>query len=105
MAQENKPCHEIWMDNIRATIWANESSTGETWYSVTTSRIYRDDSGQRHESKSYSFRDLPSLERAVNATFIWIEQKLEPESQAKQIGAELVETLVNNGKIIRRRAS
>ena len=39
----NKPVHQIRLSAIRAAIWLNQSDkTGESWFTVTMSRSYRD---------------------------------------------------------------
>lgn len=103
MAQNNAPTHEIRIGNIRATIWTNESSTGEIWYSVSTSRIYQDDRGQWHDSRSFALRDLPTLASAVNVAGSWIEGQLERGARQRPGRETVVETSASTNQRPKRR--
>jgi hypothetical protein len=103
MAQENKPTHEIRIDNIRATIWTNVSSTGETWFSVTTCRLYKNDEGKWQESRSFASRDLLSLANTVHAARFWIEDQIALASESASVSQQLVESLSKGGSTKKRR--
>jgi len=59
MATKKEPTHEIRFGSVRATIWHYDSSSGERWFSVITSRPNKDK------------RDLA---KAIAAANLWVEQ-------------------------------
>jgi len=103
MAKENKPTHEIRIDNIRATIWTNVSSTGETWFSVTTCRLYKNDAGKWIDSRSYGSHDLLSLANTVHAARFWIEDQLALAHEFASVSQQLVDSLSKGGSTTKRR--
>lgn len=89
MATKKKPIHEIWLGAIRATIWANDSSSGERWYTLTTSRMHKDSNDQWQSTHTFKVQHLPALARAIASAHAWIEQRtVEPE--AKQLIKDLL---------------
>lgn len=105
MAKENKPTHEIRIDNIRATKWTNVSSTGETWFSVTTCRLYKNDAGKWIDSRSFGSQDLLSLANTVHAARFWIEDQLALRDQSGSVGQQLVDSLSKGESTKKRRES
>lgn len=71
MAQKQKPVHEIRLGRIRAALWANKSESGDVWFNVTVSRLYKD--GDRWQDTS-TFRrdDLPIVAKVVDMAYAWI---------------------------------
>lgn len=66
-----KPTHEIKLGVIRATIWENETTDRDTWYSVTLSRRYR--SGDEwKDASSFRKNDLPVAMMALDMAYRWI---------------------------------
>ena len=83
MATKKKPTHEIRFGAIRATIWTNVSSSGERWYTVITSRRYKDKQEQWQDSCAFSVQHLPDVAKAFEAANLWIEQhSISPETRA-----------------------
>lgn len=70
MANQQKPVHEIRMGRIKATIWANETSTG-TRHNVTLSRLYKDGDNWE-QSSSFGRDDLPLVMKVADQAHDWI---------------------------------
>ena len=105
MAKKKRPTHEIPLGSVRATIWANRSSRdGVDWYSVTTSRCFKDAQGKWRNTYSFEMRHLPELVQAIEKASQWIE--LNSESPAgRELRCKLVEAVRENSpKRIRRAA-
>ncbi len=85
MAEKKKPTHEIRLGAIRATIWANESSSGDRWFNLIIGRSYKDDQGQWHETNSYPESHVSDLCNAANATKLWFEQHRKPPNASSTV--------------------
>ncbi len=72
MGESNKPTHEIRYGNVRASIWMNKSSIGEVWYTVTTSRLYKNANQQWQSAHSFRMREIPMLAAAPMSACNWI---------------------------------
>ncbi len=104
MAQKKKPIHEIRFGAIRATIWANDTSSGDRWYTVITSRQYKDEQDHWQVTHSFKVQHLPNLAKAIEAANLWIEQhSVTPE--AKRLVSDLVKRATNSSRKTERRAS
>jgi hypothetical protein len=69
--QKHKPVHEIRLGRIRAAIWANHSTSRETWFNVTVSRLYKD--GDRwQDTATFGRDDLPIVAKVVDMAYAWI---------------------------------
>ena len=79
----NKPVHQIRLSAIRAAIWLNQSDkTGESWFTVTVSRSYRDKE-QLKDTTTFRRDDLPIVAKAIEMAYAWIwEQSAPSESEA-----------------------
>ena len=67
-----KPIHQIRLSTIRAAIWQNQSErTGESWFTVTVSRSYRDQE-QLKDTASFRRDDLPLVAKAIDMAYAWI---------------------------------
>lgn len=79
----NKPVHQIRLNVIRAAIWLNESDkTGESWFTVTVSRSYRDKE-QFKDTTTFRRDDLPIVGKALEMAYAWIwEQSALSDSEA-----------------------
>ena len=67
---KQQPVHEIRLGAIKATIWANETTSG-TRHNVTVTRLYKDgDEWKRTES--FGRDDLPVLSKVVDMAHTWI---------------------------------
>lgn len=75
---KNKPAHEIRLGRVKATIWANQSDQGGTWYNVTPARIYKDGEEWK-ESDSFGRDDLLVLAKVLNEAHTWICHKMQDE--------------------------
>ena len=68
----NRPVHQIRLSAIRAAIWLNESDkTGESWFTVTVSRSYRDKE-QLKVTTTFRRDDLPIVAKAIEMAYAWI---------------------------------
>jgi hypothetical protein len=76
--KKNQPVHEIRLGSIRASIWGNCSKSGGTWFSVTTSRAYKDGVGAWNDSRSFRDYDLPTLGSVLEMAQAWI--RTQPDS-------------------------
>ena len=54
----NQPVARVRIYPISASIWKNQSSNGETFYSVTLQRTYKDDSGKYQHTDNLNVSDL-----------------------------------------------
>ena len=75
-AEENKPVNEIRIGRIRASIWANRTGeSGAPWYTVTTSRSYKDKDGGWRDVKSFNYSDLPCVGKVLEEAMSWIREQ------------------------------
>ncbi len=58
MSDNNKPAARVNMHPVSAAIWRNENAKGETFYSVTVQRNYKDAEGKWKSSDSLNESDL-----------------------------------------------
>lgn len=81
----NKPAHQIRSGVIRAAIWLNVSEkTGETWFTVTVTRSYRDKE-QLKDTSTFRRDDLPTVSKLVEMAFNWIwEQSAPSDSEVNE---------------------
>ena len=64
--------HQIRLSAIRAAIWLNQSDkTGESWFTVTVSRSFRDKE-QFKDTTTYRRDDLPIVSKAIEMAYAWI---------------------------------
>ncbi|MAG33369.1 MAG: hypothetical protein CL908_21035 [Deltaproteobacteria bacterium] len=64
---------------VRIKIWANERNTGdgtETYYSVTTSKVYRDKDGQWHEVHSFIGEECLIVAAGLQKAYDYIQFEL-----------------------------
>ncbi len=74
-----RPVWEKRMGRITCSVWPHENDKGKTWYSISISRIYREDDGWKRSS-SYSLNDLPLVSRLAALAMDWIYfQSASPE--------------------------
>lgn len=81
----NKPVHQIRLSAIRAAIWINASEkTGETWFTVTVTRSYRDKE-QLKDTSTFRRDDLPIVSKVVEMAYTWIwEQSVPSDSEVNE---------------------
>jgi hypothetical protein len=72
MAQKNgRPAKEIRLGRIRAAVWANKTETGDVWFNVTVTRLYKD--GDRwQDTATFRRDDLPIVAKVVDMAYAWI---------------------------------
>lgn len=82
MANNNKPIHQIRLSAIRAAIWLNKSErTGESWFTVTVTRSYRDKE-QLKDTTTFRRDDLPIVSKALEMAYAWIWEQRAPASDS-----------------------
>ena len=74
-----KPIKEIKLGSVRAAIWQNALENGRVMYSVTFSRLYKEDGAWR-DSTSFGRSELPLLARAAEMALDWIYAQPSVES-------------------------
>ncbi len=77
----NLPVHEFRLARIRATIWLNRNEGGESWYSVSVCRTYRDGTKWK-DSQSFGRDDLPLVSKASDLAYAWIWNQSEKGGNA-----------------------
>ncbi len=84
MANKNKPTHQIRLGAIRAAVWLNRSEkTGESWFTVTVTRSYRDKE-QLKDTTTFRRDDLPVVSKAVELAYTWIWQQYAAKADSKE---------------------
>lgn len=74
MSVMNKPVYTLRYGNVRAAVWANNSSIGY-FFNTTFVRVYRNEKEGEvvwGESTSFEDRDLPDLAKAAADAHTWI---------------------------------
>jgi hypothetical protein len=61
-----KPAAKVTLYPITAAVWRNESKEGDTFYSVTFERSYRDSDGNWKSSNSFNGDDLLLLAKVAD---------------------------------------
>jgi hypothetical protein len=59
------------MGSVRAAIWQNELESGRVMYSVTFSRLYKEE-GTWRDATSFGRSELPLVSRAAEMALDWI---------------------------------
>ncbi|MEZ6073691.1 MAG: hypothetical protein R3C10_28180 [Pirellulales bacterium] len=65
-----KPAREIRLGAIKATVWANETTSG-TRHNVTVARLYKD-GDEWKTTQSFGRDDLPLVAKVVDLAHSWI---------------------------------
>jgi hypothetical protein len=68
---KNQPIQIVRIRNLRGAIWRNESGEGQTYYTVTLSRLYKDGDGWR-SSASLGRDDLLIAAKVLDQCHTWI---------------------------------
>lgn len=63
--ETNKPAKTFSLGRVRASVWENFSKEGESFYTVSFERSYKDSDGKWHNTNSYGVKDLFSLIRVA----------------------------------------
>ena len=78
----SKPAHKI-RDGVRQiTIWRNSGEKG-SWYSVTTSRSYKQGDDWK-ESDSLNFDDLLGMAKLLDLAHTWIMHQQQADAKARK---------------------
>lgn len=70
---KQKPVHEIRLGTIKATIWANQTTSGVR-HNVQVARLYREED-QWRQSESFGRDDLPLVAKVVDLAHSWIYEQ------------------------------
>lgn len=74
MNTKQKPEHEIRLGKIRATIWGNPTENGIR-YSITMSKLYKNEEGNWRDSTSFGREDLLLLAKVVDIAHTWLYEQ------------------------------
>jgi hypothetical protein len=66
-----RPVHEIRLGKIRAAVWGNDNGASAVWFTVTVTRLYKDNDGWK-DSTSFCRDDLPVVSKLMDMAFAWI---------------------------------
>lgn len=67
------PAFEVRYGRIKAVVWRNESAEHGTWFSVTVSRLYKDEkSGTFKTASSFGRDDLLVAAKALEEAWYWV---------------------------------
>ena len=82
----SKPAHKIRIGVLQATIWRNSGDKG-SWYSVTTSRSYKQDDDAWKETDSLNFDDLLPMAKLLDLAHTWIMNQQQADAKARKDAA------------------
>src|SRR5262249_46027051 len=66
-----KPIREFRLGSVRAAVWQNALESGRLMYSVSFSRLYKEDGAWR-DSASFGRSELPLVARVAGMALDWI---------------------------------
>ena len=66
MPTPKPPTADLRIGAARAAIWANETDDGQTYHTVTFSRLYKTDDGEWRDTASFRRGDLLSLAKLAD---------------------------------------
>jgi hypothetical protein len=89
--KDNKPIKEFKIGRIKASVWANEGQKS-VWYTVTVSRLYKEEGNTWQSASSFKREDLLVLCKVLNLTHSWLYEQSADESKARR-GRENLERL------------
>ena len=79
----SKPAHKIRIGVLQATIWRNSGEKG-SWYSVTTSRSYKQGDDTWRETDSLNFDDLLPMAKLLDQAHTWIMDQQQADAKARK---------------------
>jgi hypothetical protein len=79
----SKPAHKLRNGVLQVTIWRNSGEKG-SWYSVTSSRSYKQDDDAWRETDSLNFDDLLSMAKLLDQAHTWIAQQQQADAKARK---------------------
>jgi hypothetical protein len=69
-----RPLHEVRLGRVKVCIWPNGADKGDTWYSVTVGRLYKDGDTWK-TSESFGRDDILLLCKALDMALTWTYQQ------------------------------
>lgn len=78
-----KPAAKVTLYPITAAVWRNESKEGETFYSVTLERSYRDRDGNWKSSSSFNGDELLLLAKVADLAHTELSKLRASDRQAQ----------------------
>jgi len=78
----SKPAHKIRNGVLQVTIWRNSGDKG-SWYSVTSSRSYKQGDATWKETVSLNFDDLLSMAKLLDLPHTWIRHQQQADQKGK----------------------
>jgi hypothetical protein len=82
---KNRPIEELKIGRVRAAVWKNESESGP-YFSVTFSKLYKDQEGNWKDTTSYTRDDLMLVAKVADMAHTWLFTH-NGEGQAKETKA------------------
>jgi hypothetical protein len=65
-----RPVHTVRLGKIRASVWGNRTN-GNTWYTITLNRLFRDKNGKWGQAESFGPEDLPVIATITEEVSRW----------------------------------
>lgn len=81
--QPQRPATSIRAGGVKATVWENQTKDGNSYYSITLSRSYKDGEEWK-ETNSYYRDDLPKVELVTRKAFEYIHMEVEKQQAAQK---------------------
>ena len=81
-AQGNRPWAEFRSGMLKATVWENEASNGEVYFSTVLVRIYQDQRDNWHEAQGLGRDDLLRAANLLRRVFDVIETEQQNRREA-----------------------
>jgi hypothetical protein len=69
MKNNTQPVERIRRGALASAIWANQASSGRTYYSASFQKAYLDSDREWRNLQSYNLSDLPALAVLVDETY------------------------------------
>jgi hypothetical protein len=79
----SKPAHKIRNGVLQVTIWRNSGDKG-SWYSVTSSRSYKQGDETWKETDSLNFDDLLPMSKLLDLAHTWIMHQQQADQKARK---------------------
>lgn len=83
----NKPAHRIRMGFLQVTIWKNTSDKG-SWYSLTSSRSYKQGDDIWKDTDSLTVDDLLPMGKLLDLAHTWIINQQQADAKARKESAQ-----------------
>ncbi len=77
----NRPVYSVRLGKLKAAVWAN-TSNGSTFYSITMTRVYRDNKGDYHDADNFGVEDLAGIRVLATEVERWyFDQAQRPQTE------------------------